>query len=94
MVIQHTPRNASRAPKFPNRIREYRLKAGLSQRKLGEILGRGRNTISSWERGLALPNVPRLLRMAKTLGTLAESLYMEFYSTFPKEAGDRNTANA
>jgi hypothetical protein len=23
--------------------------------------------------------------MAKVLGTLAESLYMEFYATFPKE---------
>ena len=87
MLIQHTPRATPQAPKFPNRIREYRLKAGLSQRKLGEILGRGRNAISSWERGLTLPNVPRLMRMAKILGTLAESLYMEFYSTFPEENG-------
>jgi transcriptional regulator with XRE-family HTH domain len=92
MLIQHTPRAIPRAPKFPNRIREYRLKAGLSQRKLGEILGRGRNAISSWERGRTLPNVPRLLRMAKTLGTLAESLYMEFYSTFPKESDRNNPA--
>jgi transcriptional regulator with XRE-family HTH domain len=94
MTVQHTPRPASRAPKFPNRIREYRLKAGLSQRKLGEILGRGRNAISSWERGLTLPNVPRLLRMAKTLGTLAESLYMDFYSTFPTESDGHNSAIA
>ena len=85
MEVQLTPRASRHAPKFPNTIREYRLKAGLSQRKLAALLGRGRNAVSSWERGLTLPSVPRLLRMAKILGTLAESLYMDFYSTFPKE---------
>ena len=34
MQVQHTPRASRRAPRFPNTIREYRLKAGLSQRKL------------------------------------------------------------
>jgi len=85
MEVQLTPRVSRHAPKFPNTIREYRLRAGLSQRKLAQLLGRGRNAVSSWERGLTLPSVPRLLRMAKILGTLAESLYMDFYSTFPKE---------
>jgi len=93
MPIQHTPRASRHAPRFPNKIREYRLKAGLSQRKLAELLGRGRNAISSWERGLTLPNVPRLLKMAKILGTLAESLYAEFYSTFPKEGESANAAS-
>jgi transcriptional regulator with XRE-family HTH domain len=85
MPLQHTPRASIHAPRFPNRIREYRLKAGLSQRKLAEALGRGRNAVSAWERGLTLPNVPRLLRMAKTLGTLAESLYFHFYAPVSKE---------
>lgn len=94
MPIQHTPRASRHAPRFPNKIREYRLKAGLSQRKLAQILGRGRNAVSSWERGLTLPNVPRLLKMAKVLGTLAESLYMDFYAGFPKEGEAANPANA
>jgi transcriptional regulator with XRE-family HTH domain len=85
MQVQHTPRASRHAPRFPNKIREYRLKAGLSQAKLAALLGRERDAVSSWERGLTLPNVPRLMRMAKILGTLAESLYMDFYSTFPKE---------
>jgi transcriptional regulator with XRE-family HTH domain len=84
MEVQHTPRASRHAPRFPNRIREYRLKAGLSQRRLGELLGRGRNAVSSWERGLTLPSVPRLLKMAKTLATLAESLYAHFYAP-PKD---------
>lgn len=94
MTIQYTQRSSRRVARFPNRIREYRLKAGLSQRKLAEMLGRGRDAVSSWERGLNLPSVPRLLRMAKILGTLAESLYMDFYSTFPKDGESANTARA
>lgn len=84
MPIQHTPRPSRHAPRFPNRIREYRLKAGLTQRRLAELLGRGRDAVSSWERGLSLPSVPKLMRMAKLLGTLAESLYAEFYATHPE----------
>lgn len=94
MLVQHTPRASRHSPRFPNKIREYRLKAGLSQRKLAELLGRGRNAVSSWERGLTLPSVTRLLRMAKLLGTLAESLYMDFYATFPEDDGAANAARA
>lgn len=86
MNLQLTPRLPRRSPRFPNKIREYRIKAGLSQRKLGEHLGRGRNAVSSWERGQTLPNAPRLLRMAKLLGTLAEGLYPELYAVGPQES--------
>ena len=85
MEVQYTPRVSKHAPRFPNKIRDYRLKAGLSQRKLAALLGRGADAVSSWERGLSLPNVPRLMRMAKILGTLAESLYQDFYTTFPED---------
>jgi len=90
MPAQHTPRPSRHAPRFPNRIREYRLKAGLTQRKLAGVLGRGRDAVSSWERGLSLPSVPKLMRMAKVLGTLAEALYHDFYSSFPNEGDTAN----
>jgi transcriptional regulator with XRE-family HTH domain len=93
MQVQHTPRGSRHSPRFPNKIREYRLKAGLTQRKLASLLGRGRDAVSSWERGLTLPNVPRLMRMAKVLGTLAETLYMDFYSTFPEEETEAKSAS-
>jgi len=93
MQAQYTPRASRHSPRFPNKIREYRLKAGLSQRKLAASLGRGKDAVSSWERGLTLPNVPRLLKMAKILGTLAESLYMDFYATFPKEGEAANAVS-
>ena len=94
MLVQHTPRSSRHTPKFPNTIREYRLKAGLTQRALAKLLGRGRDAISSWERGLSLPSVPRLLKMAKILGTLAEALYRDFYATFPKEGESTHAPSA
>ncbi len=88
MEVQHTARPSRHVPRFPNTIREYRLKAGLSQRKLAAMLGRSKDAVSSWERGLSLPSVKHLMRMAKVLGTLAESLYRDFYSTDSQESAD------
>ena len=85
MTVQYTFRRGTRRAKFPNKIREYRLKAGLSQRKLAELLGRGRSAVSAWERGHVLPTVPNLFRLAKTLDTLAEALYQGLYCTYPQE---------
>jgi transcriptional regulator with XRE-family HTH domain len=83
MNVQLTPRLSRHRPRHPNRIRVYRLKAGLSQRELGNDLGLGRNTISSWERGLTCPSTRILLRLAKLLSTLAEALDPDFYRHEP-----------
>ena len=88
MNLQFTPRPTRLKVRFPNRIREYRLKAGLSQRSLAGLLGLQRNAISGWERGISSPVVSHLFRMAKTLGTLAESLYLDFYSPPKPEEKD------
>ena len=90
MNLQFTPRPTRLKVRFPNRIREYRLKAGLSQRALAALLGLRRNAISAWERGISSPIVSHLFRLAKTLGTLAESLYQELYSP-EKTKEDRKT---
>lgn len=88
MEVQLTQRTSKYIPRFPNRIREYRIKAGLSQRQLGVALGHGRNVVSAWERGLSLPPVPKLMQMAKVLDTLAEALYRDYYSPLRREVGD------
>ena len=49
------------------------------------MLGLRRNAVSAWERGISSPVVSHLLHMAKTLGTLAESLYLELYSLYRPE---------
>lgn len=94
MEVQYTPRASRHAPRFPNRIREYRLKAGLSQRKLGALVGRGRNAISSWERGLTRPDITLGVRLAKAVDTLAERLYQDFYVRITPDAKDPNQPRA
>lgn len=75
MEVQFTPRRSSKPARFPNTIRDYRLQAGLSQKRLAALVGRGRRTVSAWERGQSLPGVAMLFRLAKALQTRAESLY-------------------
>lgn len=80
MTVQHTPRATKSKPRFPNRIREYRLTKGISQRELGRRMGFCRSVISDWERGNILPSLTNAFRLAKALDTLAESLYLSLYS--------------
>jgi DNA-binding XRE family transcriptional regulator len=81
-MLQFTQRRSQGPVRFPNQIREYRLRAGLSQATLGELVGRNRSIVSAWECGRSLPNLPSAFRLARSLGTLAESLYGSLY--FPK----------
>lgn len=83
MTLQLTPRLSLKPIRFPNRIREYRLRLGLSQEALGALIRKNRKVISAWERGQQFPAGPVLLRLAKVLNTLAESLYEGFYSPPP-----------
>lgn len=87
-MIQFTLRRLRGKARFPNCIREYRLRAGLSQAMLGKLIGKSRSAVSCWERGRKLPRLPDLFRLARALSTLAESLYAEFY--FPKHDDDTN----
>lgn len=75
MSIQFTPRPSRHTPKFPNAIRRCRIQRGLSQQGLATKLQLHRSLVSLWERGLRLPNVPRLLAMARELGVLPDTLY-------------------
>ncbi len=87
MTYQETPRRGTRPARFPNRIREYRLNAALSQRQLGALVGRTECTIRRWERGHQLPSVPDLFKLARTLDTLSESLYIGLYRLYRRDEG-------
>jgi DNA-binding XRE family transcriptional regulator len=89
MTLQLTPRLSGRPARYPNRIREYRVQAHLTQAALGTLLERNRKVISAWECGYRFPAGPVVLRLAKALGTLVESLYQNIYCTFhPSERKD------
>jgi len=87
MPPQYSSRLRRIPAKVPNHIRRYRLQVGLTQREIARRLGVRLSTVSSWERGLTCPIGSLMLRLAKLLNTLAESLYPQFYGTRgPEEA--------
>ncbi len=81
MDYQLTPRPLSRPARFPNRIREYRLRARMSQCSLARSVGRALSMVCMWERGHRLPTLPNAFRLARALGTLAESLWPDLYGS-------------
>ena len=93
MLVQHTPRLVRCAPRFPNRIRSYRVQHGLSQRALAAQLGQRRASVSAWERGCHLPTVPNLFRLARALDTLGESLYWALYTQAASGSARLHTAH-
>ncbi len=46
-------------------LKELRLEKGISQRKLGEILGVVNQTISFWETGSREPDLDTLVKISK-----------------------------
>ncbi len=94
MSVQFTPRRSRHSPRFPNSIRQYRIKAGLSQRQLGTALGLGPDFVSLWERGLRLPTFPRIVGLARELGTAPQALYEDVFATRLSQEGTQNNPSA
>ena len=54
---------------FPERIKQLRKEAGLSQRQLAELVGVSKAAVSCWETGVrGVPAGGNLVRLAETLG--------------------------
>lgn len=67
----------SDARTFGRRLRETRLKAGLSQSDLEEISGIPKARLSRYENGHVAPSIQTLERLAKALGVSEASLLDE-----------------
>lgn len=87
MSPQVTPRYSKFRRRFPNEIRSYRVRAGLTQARLGQLVGKSRTVISFWERGLRFPAPWKLFDLARHLSTLTEQLYYPMYRPERKEEG-------
>jgi DNA-binding XRE family transcriptional regulator len=61
--------------KFPQWLKHHRRKAGLTQSKLGEILGISRQSVNSWEAGrVATFSIKQIQLLCKALGCNAGDL--------------------
>lgn len=58
------------------RIREIRLRQGLTLKEFGEVFGVTKSNGQRWEKGLSLPNKARMVKMCKLANiTINELLY-------------------
>jgi putative transcriptional regulator len=58
-----------------NRLRDERIRRGLTQAQLAESIGVSRKTINTVENGIFVPSTVLALRLAKALGTTVEALF-------------------
>lgn len=68
-----------------NRILELRAHVGLSQEEFGEKFGASRQTVSKWELDQAIPEIAKIVAMARTFGVTTDSIISEGISTFDGE---------
>ena len=68
-----------------NRILELRAHAGLSQEEFGEKFGTTRQTVSKWELDQAVPEIAKIVAMARTFGVTTDSILSDGISTFDDE---------
>ena len=58
-------------------IKSYRMRQGLTQRALADDLLVSFQAISSWERGLSVPDLENALRIANYFGVPMDALFAE-----------------
>ena len=60
--------------KLGEKILNYRKKLGLSQEELGDKVGVSRQTVSKWEIGQTIPELEKMILLAKEFGTTIDKL--------------------
>lgn len=58
-------------------IKPCRLKQGLTQKKLGELLGVQRITIAQWETGRRVPELMTAVKISRLFGCTLDDLIKE-----------------
>jgi len=71
-----------RKENVPNNLKEYRLKAGLTQQQVAKLLGvNSEERICHWEKGRNVPSLINLLKLCTIYRATPLQLYKELIST-------------
>ena len=71
---------------FPNSLRRYRRARGLTQKEVARVLGlKSTSMISRWERGVSLPSVLNLFKLAVLYRKMADALFLDLRKALEKE---------
>lgn len=68
-------------------LKRFREEKGLSQTELGNVIGKAKTTISTWERGESLPDAAMLYRLATYYGKIMEAMYEKESPASSKQGG-------
>lgn len=62
-----------------NKIRtiliECRVQSKLTQAEVGQIVGKSKNAVASWEQGLSLPDIVTLYKLSRYYGHTVDYMY-------------------
>ena len=59
------------------KIRQYRERAGLTQKELAELVGVNHSAVSFWENGKAAPTTANIIKLANVLQCKPGDLFAE-----------------
>ena len=69
-----------------NSLRKYRKARGLKQKDVAKILGlKSASSISRWEKGLCLPKLTNIFKLAVLYRTMADGLFIDLRRLLQKE---------
>ena len=69
--------------KYPNKLKEFRIKAGLTQKQVAEKLGlQCEDRLSHWEKGNAAPGLTNLFKLSVLYNASPQELYPEMLEEF------------
>ena len=72
--------------RIPNRLKQYRRRAGYSQKKVARILKlRDASMLSRWEHGVAVPMLSQVFMLASIYNILPHELYDELWNRIASE---------
>ena len=60
---------------FPQRLKELRLKKGLTQQQIADEIGVNRGSYSNWEKGKREPSFENLVKLADLLDVSLDWLF-------------------
>lgn len=64
----------------PNNLKEYRMRAGLTQKDVSRMLGfTNEVSLCHWEQGKNLPNIINLFKLCKILKTNPAKIYEQLW---------------
>jgi len=62
---------------LPQKLKEYRNKAGLTMYDVGKILEKNQSTVAFWETGRTIPDIPTLLQLCNLYKIPDASVFLE-----------------